>query len=256
MVRDAVAQGVAPEDALVMATLNPCLCHGLTRLGALAPGYQADVLVLPDLERFQPELVLKAGKPVEEIERVEVPEWVKSTVHIEPVAVNDFQIPWEGGPARVIGLVEGQIVTEALEEEPLVVDGYASPDAARDLLKIAVVERHLSTGRIGLGFVRGFLQKGAMASTIAHDAHNIVVVGADDGDMARAVQRISELGGGIVVIESRGVQAELPLPVAGCSPTRRWRRCWRRARPASRRRAPSAAPTRRRSRRWPFSPSR
>jgi adenine deaminase len=199
-----------------MATLNPCLCHGLTRLGALAPGYQADVLVLPDLERFEPELVLKAGKPVEEIARVEVPEWVKSTVHIEPLAVNDFRIPWEGGPARVIGLVEGQIVTESLVEEPRVENGFAESDPARDLLKIAVVERHLSTGRIGLGFVRGFgLERGAMASTIAHDAHNIVVVGADDGDMARAVQRIAELGGGIVVIESRGVQAELPLPVAG-----------------------------------------
>jgi adenine deaminase len=216
MVRDAVEQGVTPEDALVMATLNPCLCHGLTQLGALSPGYQADVLLLPDLERFEPELVLKSGKPVEEIERVEVPEWVKSTVHIEPVAVNDFRIPWEDGPARVIGLVEGQIVTEALEEEPRVEKGFAESDPVRDLLKIAVVERHLSTGRIGLGFVRGFgLEKGAMASTIAHDAHNIVVVGADDGDMARAVQRISELGGGIVVIESRGVKAELPLPVAG-----------------------------------------
>jgi adenine deaminase len=216
MLRDAVAQGVAPEDALVMATLNPCLCHGLTQLGALAPGYQADVLILPDLERFEPELVLKAGKPVEEIARVEVPEWVKATVHIEPVAVNDFRIPWEGGTARVIGLVEGQIVTESLEEEPLVENSFAVPDPARDLLQIAVVERHLSTGRIGLGFVRGFgLRKGAMASTIAHDAHNIVVVGADDGDMARAVQRIAEIGGGIVVIESRGVKAELPLPVAG-----------------------------------------
>jgi adenine deaminase len=116
----------------------------------------------------------------------------------------------------VIGLVEGQIVTEALEDEPLVVDGFAVPDPTRDLLEIAVVERHLSTGRIGLGFVRGFgLEKGAMASTIAHDAHNIVVVGADDGDMARAVQRIAEIGGGIVVVESRGVKAELPLPIAG-----------------------------------------
>jgi adenine deaminase len=199
-----------------MATLNPCLWHGLTHLGAVAPGYQADILLLPDLERFEPELVLKAGKPVEEIPRVDVPEWVKSTVNIEPVAVNDFRIEWEGGPARVIGLVEGQIVTESLEEEPAVENGLAVSDPSRDLLKIAVVERHLSTGRIGLGFVRGFgLQKGAMASTIAHDAHNIVVVGADDGDMARAVQRIAETGGGIVVIESRGVQAELPLPVAG-----------------------------------------
>lgn len=216
MVRDAVARGVAPEDALVMATLNPCLWHGLSHLGALAPGYQADVLVLPDLERFEPELVLKAGKPVAEIPRVAVPEWVKRTVNIEPVAVNDFTIPWPGGKARVIGLVEGQIVTEALEEEPLVVDGNAVADPERDLLKIAVIERHLSTGRIGLGFVRGFgLQKGALASTIAHDAHNIVVVGADEGDMARATQRLAEIGGGIVVVESRGVKAELPLPVAG-----------------------------------------
>jgi adenine deaminase len=216
MVREAVAQGTAPEDALVMATLNPCLWHGLTNLGAIAPGYQADVLLLPDLERFEPELVLKAGEPVGEIARVDVPEWVKSTVHIEPVAVNDFRIPWEGGPARVIGLVEGQIVTEALEDELRVENGFAVPDPARDLLQIAVVERHLSSGRIGRGFVRGFgLRKGAMASTVAHDAHNIVVVGADDDDMARAVQRIAELGGGIVVVESRGVKAELPLPVAG-----------------------------------------
>jgi adenine deaminase len=145
-----------------------------------------------------------------------VPEWVKATVHVQPVAVNDFHVPWEGGRARVIGLVEGQIVTESLEEALRVENGDAVPDPARDLLEIAVVERHLATGRIGLGFVRGFgLERGAIASTIAHDAHNIVVVGADEGDMARAVQRIAEIGGGIVVIESRGVKAELPLPVAG-----------------------------------------
>ena len=128
IVREAVAQGASPEDALVMATLNPCLWHGLTQFGALAPGYHADVLLLPDLERFEPELVLKGGKPVEEIHRVEVPEWVKSTVNIEPVAVNDFQIPWEGGAARVIGLVEGQIVTESLEDEPRVENGSAVSD--------------------------------------------------------------------------------------------------------------------------------
>ena len=216
IVRRAVELGLPPEDALVMATLNPCLWHGLTELGAVAPGYRADLLLLPDLERFEPDLVLKAGEPVGEIARVEVPEWVKATVNIEPVAVNDFRIPWEGGPARVIGLVEGQIVTDAVEEEPRVESGSAVADPERDLLKIAVVERHLRTGRIGLGFVRGFgLRRGAMASTIAHDAHNIVVVGADEGDMARAVQRMAEIGGGIVVVESRGVRAELPLPIAG-----------------------------------------
>jgi adenine deaminase len=172
--------------------------------------------LLPDLESFEPETVLKRGRPVEEIPRPVVPEWVKSTVRIQAVAINDFQIQWEGGAARVIGLVEGQIVTDLLEEDPKIEDGLAVADPARDLAKIAVVERHLATGRIGLGFVRGFgLQRGAMASTIAHDAHNIVVVGVDDGDMARAVQRLAEMGGGLVVIADRGVQAELPLPVAG-----------------------------------------
>jgi len=212
----AVEQGVAVEDALVMATLNPALWHGLGHLGALAPGFQADLLLLPDLESFEPELVLKRGQPVEEIPRPDVPDWVKNTVRVQSVANNDFQIPWEGGKARVIGLIEGQIVTEALEEELKIDDGLAVADPSRDLAKIAVVERHLGTGRIGLGFVRGFgSQRGAIASTIAHDAHNIVVVGVDDGDMARAVQRLAELGGGLCVIADRGVQAELPLPVAG-----------------------------------------
>jgi adenine deaminase len=216
MVREAVAAGVAPEDALVMGSFNAAQWHGLRELGAVAPGYQADLLLLPDLERFEPETVLKRGKLVEEIPRAEVPEWVKHTVRIQPVASNDFKLPWDGGRARVIGIVEGQIMTEALEEEPLVEDGLAVADPARDLAKIAVIERHLGTGRVGLGFVRGFkLVRGALASTVAHDAHNIVVVGVDDGDMARAVQRLAETGGGMVVIADRGVQAELPLPVAG-----------------------------------------
>jgi adenine deaminase len=216
IVRVAVEQGVAVEDALVMASLNGALWHRLGHLGALAPGFQADLLLLPDLESFEPELVLKRGRPVEEIPRPEVPDWVRSTVRVQPVAINDFQLSWEGGKARVIGLIEGQIVTEALEEEPKVEDGHAVADPARDLAKIAVVERHLATGRIGIGFVRGFgLERGALASSIAHDAHNIVVVGVDDGDMARAVQRLAEMGGGLCVIADRGVQAELPLPVAG-----------------------------------------
>jgi adenine deaminase len=118
--------------------------------------------------------------------------------------------------ARVIGLVPGQIVTDSLSDELTVEDGSAVADPKRDLAKVAVIERHLGTGRIGLGFVRGFgLQSGAFASTFSHDAHNIVIVGVDDGDMARAAARLAELGGGIVVVESRGVRAEMPLPVAG-----------------------------------------
>jgi adenine deaminase len=216
MVREAVATGVAPEDALVMASLNAATWHGLRRLGALAPGYQADVVVLPDLERFEPELVLKAGRRVEEFGRHEVPDWVRHTVRIRPVGSNRFRIPWDGGPARVIGIVPDQIVTDALVDEPTVVDGEAVADPARDLAKIAVLERHLGTGRVGVGFVRGFgLNTGALASTVAHDAHNIVVVGVDDDDMARAVARLAEIGGGVVVVEDRGVRAELPLPIAG-----------------------------------------
>jgi adenine deaminase len=117
---------------------------------------------------------------------------------------------------RVIGLVPDQIVTETLLEKPTVENGLAVADPERDLAKIAVIERHLGTGRIGLGFVRGFgLRSGALASTVAHDAHNIVVVGMDDHDMARAVARLADLGGGVVVVEDRGTRAELPLPVAG-----------------------------------------
>ncbi len=216
IVREAVAFGIRPEDALAMASHHAALWHRLDDLGAVAPGYQADLLVLPDLERFVPDVVLKRGGPIGEIEAVGVPEWVKHSVRVQPVGSNDFHIPWTGGRARVIGLVPGQIVTEELADEPMVDAGFAVADPDRDLAKIAVLERHHGTGRIGLGFVRGFgLRSGAFASTVAHDAHNIVVVGVDDGDMARAVQRLSELQGGVVVVESRGVRAELPLPVAG-----------------------------------------
>jgi adenine deaminase len=216
MVREAVAAGIGAEDAVVLATINPANWHRLWHLGAIAPGYQADLLLLPDLKQFQPELTLKAGRPVEEIPEPEVPEWVKHSVRNRPVSASDLRIPWRGGKARVIGLVPDQVVTESLEEEPTVVDGAAVADAEKDLAKIAVIERHLGTGRIGLGFVaRSGLQRGALASTVAHDAHNIVVVGMGDGDMTRAVQRLGELGGGIVVVDEGRITAELPLPVAG-----------------------------------------
>jgi adenine deaminase len=216
VVRSAVELGISPEDALTMATLNPALWHGLRDFGAIAPGYVADLLLLPDLESFEPDVVLKRGAPVEDYPGPAVPEWVRNTVRVAPTASNDFAIPWEGGAARVIGLIEGQIVTDDLREEPKVEDGFAVADPERDVLKIAVVERHLGTGRVGLGFVKGFgLKRGAIATSLAHDAHNIVVVGVDDGDMARAVQRLAETGGGMVVIADRGVQAELPLPIAG-----------------------------------------
>jgi adenine deaminase len=212
IVRDAVALGLRPEDALTMASHNPALWHRLPHLGAIAPGYQADLLLLPDLERFVPAIVLKSGRPVEQIPETPVPEWVRQTVRLKPVAVDQLQIPWEGGSARVIGLVPGQIVTEGLVEEL----AEAAADPEQDLAKIAVIERHLGTGRIGLGLVRGFgLRRGAVATTFSHDAHNLVVVGMSDGEMLRAIERLAEIGGGLVVVDGAEIAAELPLPIAG-----------------------------------------
>ena len=216
MVREAVAFGIAPEDAIVLASLNPALWHGLDHLGAIAPGYQADLLLLPDLERFEPSVVLKRGREVLEAPHPEVPEWVKQSVRIRPISAADFRMPWDGGDARVIGLVTDQVVTESLVESPTVVDGEVVADPGHDLVKIAVVERHLGTGRIGRGIVRGSgLARGALASTVAHDAHNVVVVGVSDEDMAVAVSRLAEIGGGIVAVEDCTVRAELALAVAG-----------------------------------------
>jgi adenine deaminase len=217
MVRAAVVAGTDPRDALVMASHNAATWHGLGDRGAVAPGYRADLLLLPDLRDFRPALVLKAGSPVADVAAPAVPDWVRHTVRVATLTSGDLRVGWgDGGRMRVIGLLPGQIVTEALVEEPLVVDGAACADSGRDLAKIAVIERHLGTGRIGLGFVRGLgLRRGAIASTVAHDAHNIVVAGVDDDDMVRAARRLAELGGGMVAVHDRGVRAELALPVAG-----------------------------------------
>ena len=216
MVRAAVADGIPAEDALLLASLHPAQWHGLDHLGAIAPGYQADLLFLPELESFVPEIVLKRGRPLEPVLTPVVPDWVRQSVRIRPVTASDFEIAWGGGDARVIGLVEDQVVTTSLVEEPRSENGLAVADAERDHAKIAVVERHLGTGRIGLGFVSGSgLQRGALASTVAHDAHNIVVLGMNDEDMASAVTRLAEIGGGIVAVSGGAVLAQCPLPVAG-----------------------------------------
>jgi adenine deaminase len=216
MVRDAVAFGIPPVAALICATHSGATWHGLEHLGAVAPGYRADLLVLPDLESFVPAIVLKDGRPPAEIPQADVPDWVRHTVRIGAFGPEQFRVPWTGGSARVIGIVPGQIITDSLVDEPAHRAGEAIADPKRDLAKIAVIERHLGTGRAGLGFVRGFgLERGAIASTVAHDAHNVVVVGMNDASMAAAVRRLANRGGGIVVVDGAEVLAELPLPVAG-----------------------------------------
>jgi adenine deaminase len=222
MCRAAVAGGLAPEDALLLASLHPARCHGLRGHGAIAPGWLADLVLLPDLEGFRPEKVWARGRLVVDAgevlwsERRAVPDWVRSSVRIAPVSPADLEIPFDGERVRAIGVFAGQLITRAEAREPLRAGGLALPDPETDLAKIAVVERHHATGRIGKGFVTGFgLREGAFASTVAHDAHNIVVVGMDDVDMAACVARLAELGGGIVAARGGAVVEELPLPVAG-----------------------------------------
>ncbi|MFN8224576.1 MAG: adenine deaminase [Gaiellales bacterium] len=214
MVRVAVAEGVAPEDAIVMASTNPATWHGLRRLGAIVPGRQADLLLLPDLVEFTPSLVLKRGRPIVNEPKPEVPEWVRQTVRVAPVTAASFAIPFTGTDLRAIGLIDDQVVTESLVRPARLSNGHAV--AGGELAKIAVVERHLATGRIGLGFVAGSgLERGALGSSVAHDAHNLVVVGMSDEEMALAVARLVELGGGIVAVAGDHIVAECPLPIAG-----------------------------------------
>jgi len=215
MVRVAVAEGVSPEDAIVMATINPAGYHRLWHLGAIAPGYQADILVLDDLVSFKPRHVLKRGAPPR-FAKVDVPEWVRQTVNLAPVAASSFSIASGPKRVRVISVIPGQLLTGTETAEPKVRDGEIVADPARDLVKIAVLERHHASGRVGLGFVTNVgLKHGAFASTVAHDAHNVVVLGVDDADMAACACRLAEIGGGIVIADGGRVVEELPLPVAG-----------------------------------------
>jgi adenine deaminase len=215
MVRVAVAEGIMPEDALVMATINPALYHRLWHLGAIGPGYQADILVLDDLESFRPRQVLKRGVPPR-FTKLEVPEWVRQTMHLAPVIPASFRVAAGPKRIRVIRVIASQLLTGAEVVEPSVRDGAIVADPGRDLAKIAVLERHHATGRIGLGFATNIgLKRGAFASTVAHDAHNVVIIGVDDADMAACACRLAEIGGGIAVAEGGRVVEELPLPVAG-----------------------------------------
>ena len=215
MVRVAVAEGISPEDAVVMATLNPASYHRLWQLGAIAPGYQADILVLDDLRTFNPRQVLKRGAAPRFV-KLEVPEWVRQTVHLADVDASSFYVAAGPRRIRVMRVIPSQLLTGIELVEPTTRDGCIVADPKRDLVKIAVLERHHASGRVGLGFATNVgLQRGAFASTVAHDAHNVVALGVDDADMAACANRMVEIGGGIVIADGGRVVEELPLPVAG-----------------------------------------
>jgi adenine deaminase len=223
MVRSAVKHGLPVATAVRLATVNVTRWHRLEGIGAVAPGYRADLQVIPDLEQFVPDVVLKDGTVVAREGRClafdspPVPVAVRNTVHTRPLGSAPFKVPATGRTqVRVIELVPNQVVTKASTGAPRIENEEFVATPESDLAKVAVVERHHGTGRVGVGFVRGFgLQAGAFASTIAHDAHNLVVIGVDDDDMARCVERLQAMGGGLVAVKDGSVVEELTLEVAG-----------------------------------------
>jgi adenine deaminase len=222
MLRTAIAEGVPPLTAIRMATLNPSEYFHLHDRGAIAPGRRADLVIFSDLQAPAAEMVYRGGKLVAKDgvmlpwERTEVRRSIlRSSMNVDWSKV-DFSIEVKGKQARVIGAIPDQLITEHRIEETPQLDGHVVADTARDLLKIAVIERHLATGRMGKGLIHGFgLKRGAIASTVAHDHHNIVVVGVDDDSMLAAAQAVADTRGGMAAVDGSTVLAQLPLPIAG-----------------------------------------
>ena len=222
MIKTAIDWGLPPITAVRMATLNTADYFWLHRLGAVAPGKIADLVVFDDFETLKIRQVFKSGKLAaqdgqavfEPMVRPKVR--VRSSVNIRWLEGNEFQIPARGKRARVVEVVPDQIITRAAEAEVRVVDGMVESDVERDILKLFVIERHRASGNIGKGLIRGFgLKKGALASSIAHDSHNLIVVGVEDRDIFKAATAINKLGGGIVVVADGHVIEAAALPIAG-----------------------------------------
>ncbi len=222
LVRTAIQLGVDPIRAIQMATINTAEYFGIKNLGAIAPGYAADLVVFEDLKKLKILKVFKNGKLVSkagEIEPGVIREYkgkTRGTINVKWIEHEDFALKAQGKYARVINVIPDQIVTKATVEKVKEDGGYVSSDMDRDILKIAVIERHMASGRVALALVKGFgLKKGAIASSVSHDSHNIVVVGTHDGDMYTAAVQVVKMQGGIVAALNGQVLEALPLPVAG-----------------------------------------
>ncbi|MEY2557424.1 MAG: adenine deaminase [Verrucomicrobiota bacterium] len=224
-IRKAIKHGVPPVTAIQMGTINTARYYRLKNQGAIAPRYWADFVVFDDLAEFKIKRVYKKGALVAENGKylgAKSPstEQPRSTMNLSYRAPADFEVRLPpGGSAkkiRVIEIVPHQIVTKEILETPKVLDGKIVSDPDRDVLKLVVVERHRATGNVGVGFVRGFgLKRGALGSTVAHDAHNVVVVGVSDSDIIAAIQALEAMRGGQVAVVDGKIEASLPLPIAG-----------------------------------------
>jgi len=221
MIRVAIENGVDPMMAMRMGTINTARYFGLKKYGAVTPGCYADLIVFSDLQNIMPEQVYRGGTLVAENGQMVVDREktramdLRGTVNIQADNL-DFSIPADGTEIHVIGSIRDQIVTDHFVEPATIAGGFAVSDPERDILKFAIVERHRATGNIGKGFIKGFgLQRGAIAGTVAHDHHNLTVIGVDDASMTTAVHAVLRMGGGLVVVDGDRVLAQLPLPVAG-----------------------------------------
>lgn len=222
VVRKAVRLGLDPVRAVQLATINPATYFGLRDRGAIAPGYLANVIASDDLRDLRPRrvyhrgrLVAADGRTVFSSESPAAP-ILKDTMRIRPLAEDAFAIPAASPRVNVIEMIRHQITTRRVILDARINEGQIVADVERDVIKAAVVERHHATGNVGVGLVRGFgLRRGALATSFAHDSHNVVVVGTNDGDMHTAVAEIGRLGGGLTVAADGQPLASLPLPVAG-----------------------------------------
>ena len=221
IVRNAVRTGLDPVKAVQMATLNPAEYFGLSHLGAIAPGRQADILIVDNLKEFNMVQVYSRGQLVADGGRMlenavsQKPVQPPRVMKVDPDTV-DFSIPARGQSMRVIEIIPDQIITRSISSRARVKDGMAISDPERDLLKVAVVDRYSGNGHLGLGFVKGLgLKKGAIASSIAHDAHNIILTGVDDRALSCALRTIVDIGGGLVATSNEHPLAVLPLPIGG-----------------------------------------
>lgn len=222
MIRQCVSAGVNPVTAIKAASFNTAKYFGLNNLGAIAPGYKADLLVFDNLEDFKPQIVFKDGQIVAQngeltvdTEHNEIPK-LRGSVNVKWIEHEDFQIPAKTDTVKAIEIIPGSLLTKATKSKIKIVNGLAEPDIENDVLKITVLERHRATGNIGKGFVKGFgLKSGAIASTVAHDSHNMIVIGTNDADMELAAIELVKSQGGKVVVNNGEVLAKLPLPIAG-----------------------------------------